>query len=56
MRGRVALGIIGWLVWPVAIGAQSPRISGPDVPTFEIGFPLPPDRSAGQIDGYHYWA
>ena len=24
--------------------------------TFEIGFPLPPDRSAGQIEGYHCWA
>ena len=24
--------------------------------TFEIGFPLPPDRSAGRIEGYHCWA
>ena len=24
--------------------------------TFEIGFPLPSDRSAGQIEGYHCWA
>ena len=24
--------------------------------TFEIGFPLPPDRAAGQIEGYHCWA
>ena len=24
--------------------------------TFEIGFSLPPDRSAGQIEGYHCWA
>jgi transglutaminase-like putative cysteine protease len=24
--------------------------------TFEIGFPLPPDRSTGQIEGYHCWA
>ena len=24
--------------------------------TFEIGFPLPPDRTAGQIEGYHCWA
>ncbi len=24
--------------------------------TFEIGFPLPPDRAAGEIAGYHCWA
>ncbi len=24
--------------------------------TFEIGFPLPPDRRHGQIEGYHCWA
>lgn len=24
--------------------------------TFEIGFPLPPDRGHGQIEGYHCWA
>jgi len=24
--------------------------------TFEIGFPLPPDRRDGQIEGYHCWA
>jgi len=23
---------------------------------FEIGFPLPPDRAAGEIPGYHCWA
>ncbi len=24
--------------------------------TFEIGFPLPADRTSGQIEGYHCWA
>ena len=28
-----------------------------DLPArFEIGFPLPPDRGEGKIDGYHCWA
>ena len=36
MQRRVAVGIIGWLVWPVAVGAQSPLISGQDVRTFDL--------------------
>lgn len=36
MQRRVSVGIIGWLVWPVAVGAQSPHISGQDVRTFDL--------------------
>ena len=36
MRRRVAIGIIGWLAWPVCAGAQAPPISGQDVRTFDL--------------------
>ena len=36
MRRRVAIGIIGWLAWPVVAGAQALRISGQDVRTFDL--------------------
>ena len=36
MRRRVAIGIIGWLAWPIAVGAQSPPVSGQDVRTFDL--------------------
>ena len=32
----VAIGIIGWLAWPVVTGAQAPPISGQDVRTFDL--------------------
>ncbi len=36
MRRRVAIGIVGWLAWPVGAGAQAPPISGQDVRTFDL--------------------
>ncbi len=36
MRRRAAIGIVGWLAWPVGAGAQAPPVSGQDVRTFDL--------------------
>ena len=36
MRIWVAIGFIGWLVWPAVAGAQAPPITGQDVRTFDL--------------------